>query len=92
MNTLRGHDITQVEGVWYYTDTMTPTAGNRRACGHCGRGDTAEGHDGCLGTLPGKVMNACCGHGVTQDAYVQYGPHNDVRGHAVLWSPCVRTP
>lgn len=31
-------------------------------CKHCNLRRTAEGHDGCLGTLPG-VMNACCGHG-----------------------------
>lgn len=31
-------------------------------CKHCNLERTPEGHDGCLGALPG-VMNACCGHG-----------------------------
>ncbi len=43
-------------------------------CHHCGLDKTPEGHDGCLGTLPGDVMNACCGHGVTAFAYIQYEP------------------
>ena len=42
-----------------------------RPCGRCGEFLTnKEGHDACLGTLPG-VMNACCGHGDNRDAYVQ---------------------
>jgi len=40
-------------------------------CGHCGRDATPEGHDGCVGTLIG-VMNACCGHGNPEAAYVQF--------------------
>jgi len=40
-------------------------------CGHCGLKRTPEGHDGCIGTLP-NVMNACCGHGETEMAYVQF--------------------
>lgn len=42
------------------------------SCGHCGLSRTPEGHDGCIGTLPG-VTNACCGHGGTAEgAYVQF--------------------
>lgn len=72
-NQLRGHPIHTVAGVWYFTDTGEPTADNwkERPCGHCGLPDTPEGHDGCLGTLPG-VMNACCGHGRIDEAYVQF--------------------
>jgi hypothetical protein len=40
-------------------------------CRHCNLPRTAEGHDACVGTLPG-VANACCGHGETQMAYVQF--------------------
>ena len=68
---LRGHSIVYVNGEWLYEDTMTPTAGNERPCGHCGKPDTEEGHDGCLGTLP-NVMNACCGHGADDCSYLQY--------------------
>lgn len=43
------------------------------SCGQCGLSRTPEGHDGCLGTLPGNVMNACCGHkGAGEGAYIQY--------------------
>ena len=68
---LRGHLIVYVNGEWLYEDTMTPTVGNERSCGHCGKPRTKEGHDACLGTLP-DVMNACCGHGESRDAYIQY--------------------
>ncbi len=40
-------------------------------CDHCGLPDTPEGHDACLGTIPG-AMNACCGHGDVKCAYIQY--------------------
>lgn len=68
---LRGHAIFHDGSQWRYFDTGEPTAGNARPCGACGKSDTPEGHDGCLGTLPG-VMNACCGHGDESDAYVQW--------------------
>lgn len=44
---------------------------DKEICGHCGIKRTPEGHDGCIGTLP-NVMNACCGHGETRHAYVQF--------------------
>ena len=76
---LRGHPIFCRDGEWLYVDTSLPIAGKDRPCGHCGKERTKEGHDGCLGTLPG-VMNACCGHGVVNDAYVQFSPTKRV-GH-----------
>ena len=74
----RGHDIEQDDGGrWVYVDTQQRVSENpHRDCGQCGRPVTAEGHDGCLGTLPG-VANACCGHGQVQDAYVQYREADD---------------
>lgn len=69
---LRGHATERRGGVWTYIDTGEPTVNSpRRPCGHCGLNDTPEGHDGCLGELPG-VMNACCGHGCVAEAYIQY--------------------
>jgi len=44
-------------------------------CNHCNLDPTKEGHDACLGTLP-NVMNACCGHGDVNLAYVQFN-HKD---------------
>jgi len=40
-------------------------------CDHCKLAVTPEGHDGCMGTLPYPVKNACCGHGEIKSAYVQ---------------------
>ena len=44
---------------------------NPDKCDHCGLTATREGHDGGIGTLEG-VMNACCGHGDQNAAYVQF--------------------
>lgn len=72
-NLLRGHGIEQINGVFVYSDTKEPTAENYKArpCGHCGRHNTPEGHDACIGALD-NVKNACCGHGVVEEAYVQF--------------------
>ena len=72
-STLRGHPIRLTDdGEWVYCDTGEPTVEGweERSCGHCGLSRTVEGHDGCIGTLPG-VKNACCGHGEVELAYVQ---------------------
>lgn len=72
---LRGHPMffNEEQDCWCYSDNGEPTAETwrNRTCGHCGRETTSAGHDGCLGELPG-VKNACCGHGVVADAYVQF--------------------
>jgi len=47
-------------------------SGQYGICGKCKKGPTPEGHDGCLGTLPGLIMNSCCGHGNDDQAYIQY--------------------
>ena len=52
-------------------------------CEFCGRKSTSEGHDPCLGTLPG-LMNACCGHGQTAEAYIQFMDGFCVRGEDAL--------
>lgn len=54
-------------------------------CAHCKLDPTEEGHDGCLGELPVDiVMNACCGHGREDIAYVQYWDSSCVRGKEAL--------
>lgn len=81
----RGHPIVFVGGVWRYADTKEPTVGNERQCGHCEKENTKEGHDGCLGILP-NVMNACCGHGNVDEAYVQFDKNKRISGSAaVAW-------
>lgn len=79
---LRGHEIEYRDGQWVYSDTKEPTA-QERPCSQCGEPSTPEGHDACLGTLPG-VMNACCGHGRVDEAYVQYPDGSSVRGEEAI--------
>ena len=79
----RGHAIFFKGGEWFYADTETTTVGSERPGGHCGSANTKEGHDGCLGTLAG-VMNACCGHGVIEEAYVQFSPERCLRGEDAI--------
>lgn len=78
-NHLRGHPIYYKYGKWFYKDTKTKTLGNVRGCGYCGMNNTKEDHDGCLGTLP-NVINACCGHGIDNDAYIQFDMNNIIHG------------
>lgn len=80
---LRGHPIVETPAGWAYQDTGEPTAGNPRDCGYCLLADTPEGHDGCLRTLPG-VRNACCGHGVEAEAWVQLDDGGRLRGEDAL--------
>lgn len=63
---------------------MAYTEVDKPSCGHCGLARTPEGHDGCLGTLPG-VMNACCGHGGNAEGtYVQFPDGSCVRDDDAL--------
>lgn len=76
----RGHDIECRENVWVYSDNRKPVSKDKnRVCGHCGKDQTTEGHDGCIGTLKG-VMNACCGHGDDKECYVQFNSILTIRG------------
>jgi len=78
---LKGHEIEFTDNGWSYCDTNESTADTwqKRHCGHCGLHDTQEGHDGCLGTLPG-IMNACCGHGGKHEgAYIQFWDKTCIR-------------
>lgn len=55
---------------WFWADSLKPVKeGIERPCARCGRLPTKDGHDACLGAIPG-VTNACCGHGV-MDPYAQ---------------------
>jgi len=50
------------KGKWVYSDTQEDLE-KIRPCKRCGKHPTKEGHDACLGKIPG-VMSACCGHGI----------------------------
>ncbi len=80
----RGHEIHRDEktGEWFYSDGKKVKDNPNIRCGHCGRAETPEGHDGCLGTLPG-IMNACCGHGDPDAAFVQYPDGSIVKGRQI---------
>lgn len=67
-----------------YTSKMAGS-GQFGICDHCNKTPTKEGHDGCLGTLKDKdIMNACCGHGDTEVAYIQYWTKDRISGQAAI--------
>ncbi len=75
----RGHKIKFKKEVWLYNDTNKPVKDDINiSCGHCGQPITKEGYDACLGILP-EVINACCGHGNIQEAYIQFS--NGIRAY-----------
>lgn len=91
---LRGHPIYWdfVDEQWRFSDTDEPTLDNwqERPCAHCRkvfRGSDAGDPDPCLGMLPG-VSNACCGHGVPGEAYVQFENGVVIRGFDKVEYPC----
>lgn len=77
----RGNEmIWSEEDEWTYVDNGKRVDDDVfRQCGNCERGETIEGHDGCLGTLIG-VKNACCGHGIVREAYIQFLDGMCIRG------------
>lgn len=63
---------------------MVPVSADKnRECGFCRLPNTEQGHDGCLGTIDG-VMNACCGHGSVNEAYIQYENGDRISGEDVF--------
>jgi hypothetical protein len=57
----------------YSSDWTTALDSNKnlipRPCPRCKKLPTKEGHDACLGHIPG-LKAACCGHGFPGEAYV----------------------
>jgi len=58
---------------WHYTDgqPVPENPAEYRVCPKCHKPPTPEGHDACLGTIPG-AMFACCGHGI-ETGYIAWG-------------------
>ncbi len=81
----RGHEVYMGDdGPRYVEDDVSIWDDNSRQCANCDRKDTVEGHDGCLGTLPG-VSFACCGHGITNMAYIAFNDDREtVRGQEAI--------
>ena len=78
---LRGHPIYWDGHLWRYCDDHEPTESSwhDRPCARCGQMETPEGHDPCIANLPG-VINACCGHGNPDEAYVMFEDGRCMRG------------
>lgn len=58
-------------------------SGQYLKCKYCKKDPLVDGcevYDGCLGKLTGDIMNACCGHGDDDIAYIQYSDGSCVRG------------
>jgi len=85
LSMLRGNRIYWDGTEFRYCDNDEPTlfAYRDRPCGICHQMSTPEGHDACLGELPG-VVNACCGHGDNRSAYVQLADGQEIRGPDAL--------
>ena len=81
----RGYKIHNVENKWFFNDTkkLTIETWEKRPCGYCGMYNTTEGYDGCLGILP-EVINACCGHGQEDDAYLQFLDGSIIHGRKAI--------
>ncbi len=82
---MRGYETTFINNEWVYDDNGQSVVETwlERPCGHCGLNNTSEGHDGCLGILPG-ITNACCGHGDVNEAYIQFSNYECIRGDEAL--------
>ena len=71
---LRGHLLKRLKDKWVYADNekdIPANGGEIRPCKKCGALFSLEGHDPCLGLLPG-IDNACCGHGIRSEAYIRF--------------------
>ncbi len=80
----RGHNIVRKNATFFYEDNLAPVHENKeRNCNHCKLKNTKEGHDACLGTLP-NVMNACCGHGYEDLAYIQLLDGSIIQGKEAM--------
>ncbi|MCK5613833.1 hypothetical protein KAR91_68850 [Candidatus Pacearchaeota archaeon] len=80
----RGHPIVWEEAGqrWLYADNKEPLpgwGGEIRPCVKCGEVFSLGIPDPCLGRLPG-VDNACCGHGVPDQAYIRFTNHVCIKG------------
>ena len=79
----RGHSTVRDEKKekWFYEDTGEEAGfdGIVRPCKKCGKVSNVGDPDPCLGNLPG-VDNACCGHGIPEDAYIIFKSGVVIRG------------
>lgn len=71
----RGYNIEERDGDIIFSDTLEKTVDTweKRPCGYCWKHNTKEWYDWCIWELPVDIVkNACCGHWIKKDAYVQF--------------------
>lgn len=84
----RGYSIIWKNEKWLYADTKESIpgyGGEFRPCAKCGKvfeGSDIGDFDPCLGELPG-VDNACCGHGIRDQAYIRFTNGVFIRGFEI---------
>jgi hypothetical protein len=75
----RGHKYSyEWKGLEFHLKNPSPVS-IEKPCIKCGKMPTKEGHDACLGTLPG-VIAACCGHGV-EDGLILFENGVSIKGN-----------
>jgi hypothetical protein len=85
VNSVFGHQIRYdwEQEAWMYVSDGQPIEGNLRACTVCHQAPDEDGHDPCIRSLP-DVVNACCGHGNQDRAYVVFTDDLRMRGQAAV--------
>lgn len=78
---INGNQVTSTNGHdWQYTDGSPHKIGvTVRPCPCCNSLPADGEPDGCLGSLPG-VKNACCGHGIDGESYIEFENGVIIRG------------
>lgn len=68
-----GYKIYFKDNSWYYfhNDELIDETTTPLKCKECGMTETESGVDPCIGVLEG-VSNACCGHGIEDECYIQF--------------------
>jgi len=65
---------------WVYSDNNESIEEEpQRPCVRCGAVFSLNQPDACLGHIEG-VRNACCGHGSSEEAYIQFHDKTCIRG------------
>ncbi|MGL5647042.1 MAG: hypothetical protein ACRDDY_04260 [Clostridium sp.] len=77
----RGHKIFYRNNEWVYEDG-SPMDDNCK-CSRCGKESNPDGHDNCISDLK-CVKNACCGHGIISEAYIQLLDDTVIRGEDAI--------
>lgn len=78
----RGHLIQFVNGKWEFVEgPQRGKYGKERPCAKCHA--ISDTYDPCLGHLA-NVRAACCGHGVTEDAYIALEDGRVLRGERAV--------